>query len=118
MSVFVFAIIHLAPGDPVQAALGLSYSARAAAILRHQMGLDRPIVVQYLTWLGLAVRGDLGRSIRTGIEVRDEIVRRLPITLELALLALLVARLAIFVTVLAFNVVGDGLHDALDPKQY
>jgi peptide/nickel transport system permease protein len=47
--------------------------------------------MQYLTWLSLAVRGDLGRSIRTGIEVRAEIVRRLPITLELAFLALLVA---------------------------
>jgi peptide/nickel transport system permease protein len=46
MSVFVFAIIHVAPGDPVQAALGLNYTPSAAHVLRHQMGLDQPIVTQ------------------------------------------------------------------------
>jgi peptide/nickel transport system permease protein len=91
ITLMVFASQRLLPGDPVRVWAGEEQDPESLAFFRHKYGLDQPIPMQYLTWLGLAVRGDLGRSIRTGIEVRDEIVRRLPITLELALLALLVA---------------------------
>src|SRR5713101_7569936 len=91
ITIMVFASQRLLPGDPVRVWAGEEQDPEALAFFRHKYGLDQPIHMQYLTWLGLAVRVDLGRSIRTGIEVRDEIVRRLPITLELALLALLVA---------------------------
>jgi len=88
MSVFVFAIIHLAPGDPVQAALGLSYSARSAAVLRHQMGLDQPIVQQYVTWLGNVLHGDLGQDLISHERLSTLLSQRLPVTLELTLLSM------------------------------
>ncbi len=87
-SIFVFAIIHLAPGDPVQAALGLNYSARAAAELRHQMGLDRPIVAQYLSWLGGLLHGDFGRDLISHQPLSELLAQRLPVTLELTLLSM------------------------------
>src|SRR6185437_6682511 len=88
MSIFVFAIIHLTPGDPVQAALGLSYSPRAAAVLRHAMGLDRPIVAQYFTWLGGILHGDFGRDLISHQPLSDLLAHTLPVTLELTLLAM------------------------------
>ena len=88
MSVFVFAIIHLAPGDPVQAALGLSYSARAAAILRHQMGLDQPIVAQYVNWLGNLLHGNFGQDLISHQPLSDLLSQRLPVTLELTVLSM------------------------------
>lgn len=88
MSLFVFGIIHLAPGDPVQSALGLSYSPRAAAVLRHQMGLDRPIVAQYLDWIGNMLHGDLGRDLISHQPLSELLGQRLPVTLELTLLSM------------------------------
>ena len=88
MSIFVFAIIHLTPGDPVAAALGLSYSPHAAAILRHQMGLDRPIVEQYFDWLGNLLHGNLGQDLISHQPLTDLLAQRLPVTLELTLLSM------------------------------
>ncbi|HVA88425.1 MAG TPA: ABC transporter permease [Chloroflexota bacterium] len=88
MSVFVFAIIHLAPGDPVQAALGLSYSPGAAAVLRHQMGLDQPIVQQYFTWVGNMLHGDMGQDLISHQPLTDLLSQRLPVTLELTILSM------------------------------
>lgn len=88
MSVFVFAIIHLAPGDPVQAALGLSYSPSAARVLRHQMGLDQPIVTQYVTWIGNVLHGNLGQDLISHEPLTHLLSSRLPVTLELTVLSL------------------------------
>jgi peptide/nickel transport system permease protein len=88
MSVFVFAIIHLTPGDPVQAALGLSYSPRAAAVLRHAMGLDRPIAAQYFSWLGGILHGDFGRDLISHQPLSELLAQRLPVTLELTFLSM------------------------------
>jgi peptide/nickel transport system permease protein len=88
MSVFVFAIIHLTPGDPVRAALGLSYSPNAAAILRHQMGLDQPIVQQYLNWLGNVLHGNLGQDLISHQPLSELLTQRLPVTLELTVLSM------------------------------
>jgi peptide/nickel transport system permease protein len=88
MSIFVFAIVHLAPGDPVQAALGLSYTPTAAQALRHQMGLDQPILNQYFTWMGHILQGNLGQDLVSHEPLTTLIGTSLPVTLELTILSL------------------------------
>ena len=65
VSFLVFLILHLAPGDPALIILGPKATATSLAQLRHDLGLDQPFLVQYFRWLSLALRGDLGESIRT-----------------------------------------------------
>lgn len=91
VSVLVFALVHLVPGDPVRAALGTRYDPEIAAQLRARTGLDQPLVTQYLNWLGRALTGDLGVSFRSGQPVTETILSRLPATLTLAFAALVVA---------------------------
>ena len=79
--------------DPARGALGLYASADQVETKRQQLGLDRSIVEQYLDWLGKAVRGDLGQSTVSNASVLDLIVTRLPVTVSLALGAVLVAAL-------------------------
>ena len=86
-----FLMLHLTPGDPVTIMLGEFASASDVARLRAELGLDRPIVVQYLKFLGRAVRGDLGSSIRSRRPVQEEIAERLPATMMLALAAQVLA---------------------------
>jgi peptide/nickel transport system permease protein len=93
VSIVVFSLIHLTPGDPVTIMLREEADPATAATLRRQLGLDRPLPVQYATWLGHALRGDLGRSIRTNQPVAEAIRQRVPVTLSLAAAALLVALL-------------------------
>ncbi|HEV8306861.1 MAG TPA: nickel ABC transporter permease [Methylomirabilota bacterium] len=91
VSVVVFSLIHLTPGDPVNIMLREEADPATAATLRRQLGLDRPLPLQYAAWLGRAVQGELGRSIRTNQPVTDAIRQRVPVTLSLAAAALLVA---------------------------
>ncbi|GIU93195.1 MAG: peptide ABC transporter permease [Acidimicrobiia bacterium] len=91
VSVVVFALIHLVPGDPVRIALGTRFDPETYEALRRRMGLDRPLTVQYLSWLADAVRGDLGVSFRTGRPVTELLLERLPATFTLAAAALTVA---------------------------
>jgi len=93
ISVLVFALARLAPGDPVQVVLGLDYTPEQAAEMRHELGLDRPLPAQYVTWLAGVVRGDFGRSIVMNNEVRAIILQRLPTTLFLAVTAVSLALL-------------------------
>src|SRR5436309_2155847 len=86
-----FLMLHLTPGDPVTIMLGEFASASDVARLRAELGLDRPIVVQYFKFLGRAVRGDLGSSIRSRRPVQEEIAERLPPTMVLALAAQVLA---------------------------
>jgi peptide/nickel transport system permease protein len=90
-SMLVFAGVRALPGDPALALAGEDHSARALAAIRAKYGLDQPVPVQYVRWLGHVVRGDFGSSTRTGLGVGSTIVGRLPVTLELAFLSLLVA---------------------------
>lgn len=90
-SLMVFTIIRLVPGDVVTMRLGESGETPEAAEMRRVLGLDRPIWAQYFIWLGHAVRGDLGLSLWTGKPVTEEILQALPITAELALLAIIIA---------------------------
>ncbi|MBI4638249.1 MAG: ABC transporter permease [Candidatus Rokubacteria bacterium] len=87
VSVLVFTVIRVLPGDPALLIMGTEGNPEAVARLREAMGLDRPIVVQYGEWLLRALRGDLGVSIQYDVPVGALIVSRLPVTLPLTLLA-------------------------------
>ena len=91
VSIIVFMILHLTPGDPAVVLLGEEARPELLAAIRKELGLDQPLPVQYATWLGRVLRGDLGRSIRTNQPVLQAILERLPPTVELTILALLVS---------------------------
>lgn len=91
VSLIIFMLIHLTPGDPALMMLGEEANPQALAALRQELGLDQPLAVQYAVWLGRVLRGDLGRSIRTNQPVSEAIGQRLPPTVELTLAALLVS---------------------------
>ena len=83
VTVIVFVLVRLSPGDPVVVFAGEERDPEAIAQIRRSLGLDQPMPVQYAAWLGRAVQGDFGRSIRTRQPVREAIIERLPATLEL-----------------------------------
>lgn len=91
MSVVVFLILRLVPGDPVRTMLGFRATEANVAELRGQLGLDRPLPVQYLTWAGALLHGDLGRDIVSHAPLRELLAQRLPVTLELTALSMLLA---------------------------
>jgi peptide/nickel transport system permease protein len=91
VATLVFALIHLIPGDPARAILGDVASDAEVAQLRRQLGLDRPLVEQYVGFLGGLARADLGTSLRTGGPVTSQLLERLPATFELAVAAVAVA---------------------------
>ena len=88
VSVGIFALIHLTPGDPALLALGESATPETVAAFHRAYGLEQPLPQQYVIWLGHVARGDLGRSIRTRQPVLEAIIERLPATAELGLAAL------------------------------
>jgi len=92
----VFALLHLTPGDPIDTMMAESADPAVKAHLRRELGLDRPIYVQYAQWMGRVVRGDLGRSIRNGEPVFENVSRRLRPSLQLALLAMTVSVIIAF----------------------
>ncbi len=87
-SLIVFTLPRLIPGDVVQLMLEEKAYGRDLEDLRARLGLNRPIPVQYVEWLGRVVRGDLGESLWTRRPVLEELARRVPVSLELGLLAL------------------------------
>lgn len=92
VTLLTFALIHLIPGDPVLLLAGeRSMSDERHAQLMAEMGLDRPLHVQYLDYIGGVVQGDLGRSISTKVPVIDEFFARFPATIELSVCAMLFA---------------------------
>ena len=91
VSVVVFLLLHVVPGDPAQILLGDQATPQRVAELRRAMGLDRPLVEQYWRFIAQAVQGDFGQSIRAMRPVLPYVLERLPATLELSLGALLLA---------------------------
>jgi peptide/nickel transport system permease protein len=87
LSALVFLVVRVLPGDPAALILGVESNPETAARLRRSLGLDRPLAVQYVSWLAGAARGDLGTSIQYDVPVGRLIVSRLPVTLPLALMA-------------------------------
>jgi peptide/nickel transport system permease protein len=92
----VFALLHLTPGDPIDAMMAESADATAKASLRAELGLDRPLHVQYVAWMGRLLRGDLCHSIRNGEPVLENVSRRIRPSLQLALLAMAISLLVAF----------------------
>jgi len=86
-----FALVHVIPGDPALVMMGGEGTPQAVEELRHQLGLDRPLHVRYLEWLGQISRGDLGQSLYNKTRVSEELVWRMPTTLALVSLALVFA---------------------------
>jgi len=91
LSVLTFVLIRLVPGDPAQVMLGEHATADQVARFRAEMGLDRPLPIQYGHYLAHLAGGDWGRSIKTNLPVRSELAQRLPATIELGIAALLLA---------------------------
>jgi peptide/nickel transport system permease protein len=89
VSLLVFTLVHLTPGDPITTMLGPYASQQLIDATRAQYDLDKPLPTQYLGWLGKVVRGDLGKSIQSREPVAQMIRDRLPVTLSLALWATL-----------------------------
>jgi peptide/nickel transport system permease protein len=90
MSVLVFLILHLVPGDPVRAMLGIAATPQSIAVARRQLGLNLPLAEQYARWLSDVFRGNLGRDYASQRPVASLIAAAFPITLELTLLTMLV----------------------------
>jgi peptide/nickel transport system permease protein len=91
VSLLVFALQKLLPGDPVLTMAGEERDPQVLEYLRQKYRLDDPIPVQYFAWIGSALTGNLGISLRTDIPVLDLIMSKLPVTLELAIMAMIVA---------------------------
>ncbi|AOH56548.1 peptide ABC transporter permease [Peribacillus muralis] len=99
VSLVVFLIMQMVPGDPATLLAGEGATKETIEMIRHQLGLDRPILYQYVDYVVHAVQGDFGESLRSSRPVLDEIMVRLPVTLELALAS-------IFITVVLGMVAG------------
>ncbi|PAE40137.1 ABC transporter permease [Bacillus sp. 7884-1] len=96
VSILTFSLIHMIPGDPARVILGQEATPEAYESLRAELGLDKPIVVQYVTWVGNVVTGDLGLSITDRVPVTELIFQRLPATVELTIGTFVVALLIAF----------------------
>ncbi len=94
VSLLTFLLTSLLPGDPALQILGPENATpEAIAAVRSDLGLDDPLPVRYLNWLGDALTGDFGRSYRTNESVSDAIIERLPVTAEIGILAIVIALL-------------------------
>ncbi len=91
VSVLVFLLLRLIPGDPAQVIMGLRATPEGLAAITRDLGLDLPLHDQYFRWVGALLRGDFGRDYRSNIAVSTLLATRLPVTLELTLLSLLMA---------------------------
>jgi peptide/nickel transport system permease protein len=93
LSVFVFLLIHLVPGDPVRTMLGFRATPDNVVRIRAELGLDRPLLDQYITWLARVFHGDLGRDYVSGARLSSLLSTSLPVTIELTLLSMATATL-------------------------
>ena len=91
VSIILFAIINLLPGDAAMAVMGESINQEDLIRTRSELGLDKPIYVRYADWLGKVLHGDLGRAIKSNQPVSEIITQRLPVTVELTLLAMVIS---------------------------
>lgn len=90
-SVILFVAVNVVPGSAARSALGIQATPQALKRFEHQHGLDRPLPVQYLEWARKAIRGDFGSSFQNAVPVGPDVRKRIPVTLQLAGMAFLVA---------------------------
>lgn len=107
VSVLIFGLQQLLPGDPATVMAGEDRDPAVIAAIRARYHLDQAVPVQYLYWIGGVLRGDLGQSIRLDLPVRDLVVQKLPVTIQLAVMAMAIA-LAIGVTAGIVSAVNTG----------
>jgi peptide/nickel transport system permease protein len=93
VSVLIFSLQRLLPGDPALALAGEEHDARVVAAIRAKYHLDQPVAVQYVIWLGNLLHGDFGQSLRSRIPVSELLASKLPVTMELAGFSMLIALL-------------------------
>lgn len=91
VSILVFMLVHLIPGDPAIALLGERATEENIAQIRDRLGLDKPLPEQYVIWVGQVLKGDLGYTVRGNIPISNEIKARFPATFELSIVALVMA---------------------------
>src|ERR1700761_9644385 len=91
VSILIFSLQHLLPGDPAMVMAGEERDPNVIAQIRQQYRLDRPIPIQYFYWVKGVVSGDFGESLRNKEPVRELIVQKLPVTMQLASMAILIA---------------------------
>lgn len=91
VTIMVFSLMHMLPGDPATVILGQEATPEAVEALREELGLNKPIVIQYVEWLGGVLQGNLGRSLVDHSPVSDLIMQRLPTTIELTIGTFIVA---------------------------
>ncbi|MGM0410823.1 MAG: nickel ABC transporter permease [Bacillota bacterium] len=91
VTILIFSLIHLTPGDPALLILGQEASPEALSNLRTKLGLNQPLPVQYFNWIGDVLKGDLGESVRDNRSVSKTIFKKLPATMELAVLGILIS---------------------------
>jgi peptide/nickel transport system permease protein len=91
VSVLVFGLLKVLPGDPAVALAGEERDPAVIEFLRHKYSLDQPVYIQYGKWLGGIVQGDFGLSIRTRLPIGEMIVEKLPVTIQLSLMAMIIA---------------------------
>ncbi len=95
ISIVIFLIMRMIPGDTISAMIGTQYQLTEAQAesLRKYYGLDKPLVTQYFNWIGNALQGNFGYSVRTGQPVMSEILSRFPLTMEITVLAIILGTL-------------------------
>ena len=91
ISIVIFVLMSITPGDPVKLRLGENYTQEAYLEMQKEMGLDKPLVIQFVNYMSGIVRGDFGKSYRNDLPVLNEILARLPTTLRLATLSIICA---------------------------
>ncbi|WP_027965036.1 ABC transporter permease [Halalkalibacillus halophilus] len=91
VSVIVFALVNVLPGDPALLILGQEATDESLRALRAEMGLDQPLVVQYFVWVGDLLQGDFGQSFRNNTEVSSLLIQKIPVTLQLTVMSFAVA---------------------------
>ncbi len=91
VSMTIFVVLMVIPGDPAQIILGVHATPETLQKVRHQLGLDRPLILQYLSYMGNLVMGDLGRSITYDVSIASLIFSRLQVTVPLAIFSLILA---------------------------
>jgi len=112
VTMLAFLLMHFAPGDPVLAMMTTEFDQATYDQLRHDMGLDKPLPVQYLYWLGRVLRGDLGRDLITKRPVTEWLLNTMPTTLTLALGSTLIAILVGVPLGIVAAVRRDGIFDS------
>ena len=115
VTIILFVVVRLSPGDPVQSRIGPygDYSPENIARIEAELGLDKPIYMQYLIWVKDCLHGDLGVSLRNGAELTPIIMEKLKISLELIVVALVIAAIIAIPLGISSGIHADGIADRI-----